>query len=159
VLALRSLFFAALLPGTATLLIPYLILSGRDGITVWPWGVPQYLALVLIALGAAMLIRCIADFARIGRGTLAPVDPPKVLVVRGLYRYVRNPMYVGVLCVLLGEAVLFRWVPLLTYTAIWFLFVHLFVVLYEEPALRGRFGESYDQYRRSVGRWIPGRMK
>jgi protein-S-isoprenylcysteine O-methyltransferase Ste14 len=50
-------------------------------------------------------------------------------------------------------------VPLLTYTAIWFLFVHLFVVLYEEPALRGRFGESYDQYRRSVGRWIPGRMK
>jgi protein-S-isoprenylcysteine O-methyltransferase Ste14 len=158
VLFLRSLFFALILPGSVTLLIPYFILSAR-GIVVPHWGPVQYVAGVVIAAGAAVLIRCIADFARIGRGTLAPVDPPKTLVVRGLYRYVRNPMYVGVLWVLLGEALLFRSVPLLTYTAIWFVVVNLFVVFYEEPALRARFGESYEQYRRAVRRWIPGRPK
>ncbi len=158
-LALRSLCFALLLPGTVTLLLPYFILSGRGGLAVHRWSALQYLALMLIAVGVAVLIRCIADFARIGRGTLAPVDPPKELVVRGLYRYVRNPMYVGVLGVLLGEAALFQSVALLTYTAIWFLFVNLFVILYEEPTLRRRFGESYEQYRRSVGRWIPGRPR
>jgi protein-S-isoprenylcysteine O-methyltransferase Ste14 len=159
VLALRSLFFALILPGSVTLLVPYFILSARGGIAVPRWGPVQYLAGLVIAAGAAVLVRCIVDFARLGRGTLAPVDPPKTLVVRGLYRYVRNPMYVGVLWVLLGEALLFQSVPLLAYTAIWFLFVNLFVMLYEEPTLRARFGESYEQYRRAVGRWIPGRPK
>jgi protein-S-isoprenylcysteine O-methyltransferase Ste14 len=159
VLFLRSLFFALILPGSVTLLIPYFILSARGGIAVPRWGPVQYVACIVIAAGAAVLIRCIADFARIGRGTLAPVDPPKTLVIRGLYRYARNPMYLGVLCVLLGEALLFQSVPLLTYTAVWFLFVNLFVIFYEEPALRGRFGESYEQYRRAVGRWIPRRPK
>jgi protein-S-isoprenylcysteine O-methyltransferase Ste14 len=159
VLLLRSLFFALILPGSVTLLIPYFILSARGGIAVPAWGPVRYLALLVIAAGAAVLIRCIADFARIGRGTLAPVDPPKTLVVRGLYRYVRNPMYVGVLGVLLGEAALFQSVALLAYTGIWFLFVNLFVIFYEEPTLRAQFGESYEQYRRSVGRWIPGRRQ
>jgi protein-S-isoprenylcysteine O-methyltransferase Ste14 len=156
VLFLRSLFFALILPGSVTLLIPYLLL-GPGGVVVREWGALQYVALIASGAGATILIRCIADFARIGRGTLAPVDPPTQLVVRGLYRYVRNPMYVGVFCVLVGEAALFRSGALLLYTAIWFLVVNLFVILYEEPALRARFGESYEQYRRSVGRWIPGR--
>jgi protein-S-isoprenylcysteine O-methyltransferase Ste14 len=155
----RSLFFALLLPGSVTLLLPYLILSGRGRIAVPHWGVVAFLALGLILVGGAILIRCIVDFARVGRGTLAPVDPPKELVVRGLYGYVRNPMYVGVLGVLLGEAALFQSTALLGYTAIWFLIVNLFVMLYEEPALHRRFGDSYDQYRRAVGRWIPRRMK
>jgi protein-S-isoprenylcysteine O-methyltransferase Ste14 len=159
VLFLRSLSFALILPGSVTLLIPYFILSARGGIVVPPWGPAQYAAVLVIAAGAAVLIRCIADFARIGRGTLAPVDPPKTLVVRGLYRYVRNPMYVGVLGVLVGEALLFQSVPLLTYTAIWYLFVNLFVIFYEEPTLRAQFGESYEQYRRAVGRWLPRSMK
>ncbi|MGH7522024.1 MAG: methyltransferase family protein [Gemmatimonadales bacterium] len=158
-LVVRSLFFALILPGSVTLVIPYFILSARGGIAVPHWGPAQYVAAVVTAAGAVVLIRCIADFARIGRGTLAPVDPPKTLVVRGLYRYVRNPMYVGVLGVLLGEALLFQSVPLLTYTAIWFLFVNLFVSFYEEPTLRAQFGESYQQYRRAVRRWIPGRPK
>lgn len=158
-LFLRSLFFALLLPGSVILLIPYFIVAGRGGSAVSKWGPIQYLAALVIAAGAAVLIRCIADCARIGRGTLAPVDPPKTLVVRGLYRYVRNPMYVGVLWVLLGEALLFRSGALLTYTAVWFLFVNLFVILYEEPTLRAQFGESYEQYRRAVRRWLPGRPK
>ena len=158
-LLLRSLFYALILPGSVTLLIPYFILSPRGDIAVPQWGPVQILAVLVIVAGAVVLIRCIADFARLGRGTLAPVDPPKTLVVRGLYRYVRNPMYVGVLGVLLGEAALFQSVALLTYTAIWFLFVNLFVIFYEEPTLRGQFGESYEHYRRAVGRWIPGRPK
>ena len=73
---------------------------------------------------------------------MAPVDPPRHLVVRGLYRYVRNPMYVGVIAILLGEALLFGSLTLLWYAAAFFAVAHLFVVLYEEPALRGQFGES-----------------
>ena len=153
-LVLRSIFFALLLPGSATVVIPYFILS-RRGVPHWDAiGLP---GLVAVALGATILIRCIVDFARVGRGTLAPVDPPRALVIRGLYRYVRNPMYVGVVLVLLGEAALFRSTDLLLYSAVFFLVVNLFVILYEEPALRARFGEPYEQYRRSVGRWIPRR--
>jgi len=110
-------------------------------------------------VGATILIWCIADFARLGRGTLAPVDPPKALVIRGLYRYVRNPMYVGVVLVLLGESALFRSASLLLYTAVFFLIANLFVIVYEEPNLRARFGESYEHYRRSVARWIPRRVQ
>ena len=155
-LVLRSVFFALLLPGSVTLLIPYYILSAR-GITVVHWGPLPAIGLAAIAFGAAILIACIVEFARKGRGTLAPVDPPKTLVVQGLYRYVRNPMYVGVAAVLSGEVALFRSSALLYYTAVWFLMVNLFVILYEERTLRARFGDSYEQYRRSVGRWIPRR--
>jgi protein-S-isoprenylcysteine O-methyltransferase Ste14 len=111
-------------------------------------------ALPLIG-GVAILFRCIRDFAVVGRGTLAPIDPPKNLVVSGLYRYVRNPMYVGVLLVLLGEALLFASVSLLIYAAAFFVGAHLFIVLYEEPTLRRRFGESYERYTRTVQRWLP----
>lgn len=155
-LFLRSLFFALLLPGSVTLLIPYYILSAR-GIAVLHWGPLQIVGLVAIAVGGTILIRCIVEFASRGRGTLAPVDPPKTLVVQGLYRYVRNPMYVGVASVLLGETALFQSSALLYYTAVWFVIVNLFVIFYEEPTLRARFGESYERYRRSVGRWIPRR--
>ena len=158
-LFLRSLFFALLLPGSVTLLIPYFILSGPRGVPVPQRSPIQFFPLAVILAGAAILIRCIAEFARLGRGTLAPVDPPKDLVIQGLYRYVRNPMYVGVLLVLLGESALFWSRAMLTYSAVWFLIVNLFVILYEEPALQRRFGDSYDQYRRAVGRWIPRRVK
>src|SRR5437867_2949163 len=81
-----------------------------------PWGKPQYLALLPAVLGAAVYGRCVWDFGSVGRGTPAPIDPPKVLVVRGLYRYVRNPMYLGVLCALSGEAVFFEMWALWRYT-------------------------------------------
>lgn len=155
-LVLRSIFFALLLPGTVTLLLPYFILSRR---AVPHWDAIGLPGLVAILVGATILIWCIADFARVGRGTLAPVDPPKALVIRGLYRYVRNPMYVGVVLVQVGESALFRSASLLLYAGIFFLIANLFVMLYEEPTLRARFGESYAHYRRSVGRWIPRRVK
>jgi protein-S-isoprenylcysteine O-methyltransferase Ste14 len=155
-LALRSLFFTIVVPGTVTVLIPYLILSRRPS-TLQSWTPLHAVSVLIMAIGAAILFWCIWDFAAKGRGTLAPVDPPKELVVTGLYRYVRNPMYLGVLLILLGEVAFFRSLALLQYTAIWFIIVNLFVLLYEEPALSGRFGDSYDRYRRTVNRWLPTR--
>src|SRR5262249_26139074 len=98
---------------------------------------------------------CIWEFARSGRGTLAPMDPPRDLVVRGLYRYVRNPMYLGVTAIILGEALLARSQALVLYWAVWFLAANLFVIAYEEPNLRRRFGQSYELYTQQVGRWLP----
>jgi protein-S-isoprenylcysteine O-methyltransferase Ste14 len=155
-LALRSLFFTIVIPGTVTLFIPYLIVS-RNPSTLQSWTPLHALGVLLMATGASILFWCIWDFAAEGRGTLAPVDPPKQLVVQGLYRYVRNPMYLGVLLVLVGETALFRSPAMLQYTLIWFIVVNLFVVLYEEPSLKSRFGDSYERYRHSVHRWLPTR--
>lgn len=156
-LFLRAILAAAALPGTTTVLIPWLIVSRSGAVPPRDWGTVQALALVPIALGVSILVRCIWEFAVRGRGTLAPVDPPKHLVVTGLYRYVRNPMYVGGVTLLLGEAALFRSVALLEYAAVWFLLVNAFVMFFEEPVLQRRFGESYDRYRRAVHRWLPGK--
>jgi protein-S-isoprenylcysteine O-methyltransferase Ste14 len=154
-LALRSLLYTIIIPGTITVLIPYLILSGRAERIAQPWGVLQVLGLGTVALGATILLRCIWEFMVTGRGTLAPVDPPTQLVVRGLYRYVRNPMYLGAFILLLGEAALFQSLPLLQYAVAWFIIINLIVLFHEEPVLRRRFGESYERYIRSVHRWLP----
>lgn len=113
------------------------------------------LGLVGIAVGVVFLASCIWQFAHSGRGTLAPLDPPRQLVVRGPYRYVRNPMYLSVTSIVLGEFLLKRSVGLLTYWAIWFALVNIVVIGYEEPALQRKFGAAYEQYSRTVGRWIP----
>jgi len=152
-LALRAIFFTFLLPGTVTVWIPRMILAGekaRPEPGSWRWaGTP------LMAAGAAVLIACIVDFARKGRGTLAPIDPPRNLVVVGLYRYVRNPMYVGVVTTLIGEALFFESRSIGIYAAAAWLLFHLWVVIYEEPHLEGTFGAEYEQYRDAVPRWIP----
>jgi protein-S-isoprenylcysteine O-methyltransferase Ste14 len=119
--------------------------------------VQAILSLICIGAGTALLGACIVEFARSGRGTLSPADPPRQLVVRGLYRYVRNPMYLSVTTIVLGEALLTSSAALTLYWAIWFLVVNLFVIGYEEPNLRRRFGSSYDEDKRHVPRWIPRR--
>jgi protein-S-isoprenylcysteine O-methyltransferase Ste14 len=156
-LALRSIFFTIVVPGTVTVLIPYLILSPATDSSVGVSTSVEFLGILAMTVGAAILFWCIWDFAARGRGTLAPIDPPKLLVVHGLYRYVRNPMYLGVLILLLGEVTYFRSIALLQYTLAWFIVVNLVVVLYEEPSLRRRFGDSYERYLRSVNRWLPTR--
>ena len=156
-LFLRNVFWTVLIPGAVTIYVPRLILGQRISALPEKWSTAQYLSFLLMAVGSAVLIKCIWDFAAVGRGTLSFVDAPKKLVIVGLYRYVRNPMYIGVLLVLLGEIMWFKSVPLLEYTAGWFAVVNLAVLLYEEPTLRHRFGESYDRYCRSVHRWWPGR--
>ncbi len=154
-LILRSILFTFLLPGTVTVVIPYFIVSGGRVDHPGSRALWCFLGLLPIAMGAGILFWCIWDFAVAGRGTLAPVDPPKQLVVRGLYRYVRNPMYVGVMSILLGESLFFGSLSLLCYTLVFFTIAHLFVVLYEEPALLRQFGESYEAYRHRVHRWLP----
>jgi protein-S-isoprenylcysteine O-methyltransferase Ste14 len=154
-LALRSLFYTIIIPGTVTVLIPYLIVSGRGERVAEPWGLLQVVGLAAALLGAAILLRCIWEFMVTGRGTLAPVDPPTQLVVRGLYRYVRNPMYLGAFTLLLGEAALFESSAVLLYAVAWFAIVNLIVLFYEEPVLRRRFGESYERYTATVHRWVP----
>jgi protein-S-isoprenylcysteine O-methyltransferase Ste14 len=115
----------------------------------------DWIGLLLVSLGTALLGICIFEFARTGRGTLAPMDPPRVLVVRGLYRYVRNPMYLSVTLIVWGEILLARSTALLVYWFAWFTAANLFVRGYEEPALRRRFGSHYDSYAARVGRWFP----
>lgn len=113
------------------------------------------LALFIVIAGVALLLACIWEFAARGKGTLSPVDPPKALVIQGLYRYVRNPMYLSVSSIVLGEALLARSRPLIVYWMIFLVAANLFVILYEEPALRRQFGESYVRYQERVGRWLP----
>ena len=149
-----SLFLRVLL----SLVLPVLTLLWIPSM-LWPRdgaiGPARFAAIPVIAVGVAILASCIVGFAVKGKGTLAPVDPPRKLVTAGLYRFVRNPMYVGGLLVLLGQAIYFQSTALLLYALGWWLAVHLFIVLYEEPHLKSIFGSDYDEYRRTVSRWIP----
>jgi protein-S-isoprenylcysteine O-methyltransferase Ste14 len=110
---------------------------------------------VLLVLGAAVILDSFARFATRGLGTPAPIAPPRHLVVTGLYRHVRNPMYTGLVAAILGQALLFGNAPLLAYALVVWLTVHLFVVLYEEPTLSRNFGEEYAAFRANVPRWLP----
>jgi protein-S-isoprenylcysteine O-methyltransferase Ste14 len=152
-LAFRSLLFLALFPGVVAGYVPYRILVESGRLHLLVLGITSISALALTVSGVLILLRCVWDFFASGNGTLAPIDPPRHLVVRGLYRYTRNPMYNGVVIILIGEAWLFASSAVLTYAAVVFVAFHLFVVLYEERVLAAQFRESYLAYRRSVPRW------
>jgi protein-S-isoprenylcysteine O-methyltransferase Ste14 len=149
---LRSLVFTFVLPGTVAVYLPWLIL--RDA-TLAEASPLRWLGLVPLAIGVAIYVWCVCDFATEGRGTPAPIDPPQELVQRGLYRHTRNPMYVGVLAVLAGEAWLFASPALALYAAAVATGFHLFVRGYEEPTLRRLFGDAYERYCAVVPRWLP----
>ena len=150
---LKNLLFSVLVPGTVAGLVPYWIVTSTGR---WQWpdaAVVPTLGGVVLAGGLAIYLRCVTDFGSAG-GTPAPVDPPKELVVRGLYRYSRNPMYVGVLSVIVGQALILVSLPLLLYAGAVFAAFHSFVVFYEEPTLRRQFGESHERLCARVPRWI-----
>lgn len=152
-LAFKILLFTLLVPGTVLIYVPYRLLTDADGNlhTADPaWALP---AGVCILLGLGIYLRCAWDFAIDGLGTPAPIDPPKKLVVTGLYRRTRNPMFQGVLLLLLAECLLFLVPALLIYAASVALFFHVAVVFHEEPGLASRFGGSYRDYCRQVPRW------
>jgi protein-S-isoprenylcysteine O-methyltransferase Ste14 len=153
-LAVRSVLWAALLPGVVAGYVPWRYF-GLTRLRLDLLRMNQAVGLASVGLGVVLLGACIWWFARVGQGTLAPVDPPRELVVRGLYRYVRNPMYLSVTAIVLGEAVMARSRPLFLYWAAFFVAANLFVIGYEEPALRRRFGEPYVRYTERVGRWLP----
>ena len=115
----------------------------------------RFVGAALILAGVTGLVDSFARFALQGLGTPAPIAPTQHLVVTGLYRYVRNPIYVAVTAVIFGQAVLFGDWRLFAYGAVFWLLVHLFVVGYEEPTLEGSFGAEYEAFRINVPRWIP----
>ena len=156
-LLLRNLLWTILLPGTVAGWIPYFLLKSAGQKFPQTWEIGQVAGLAVFLVGLAILTWCIYDFATAGKGTLSPFDPARKLVVRGLYRFVRNPMYVGVLTILIGESLFFQSRILAGYVAVVFIGFNLFVFLHEEPYLRGQFGEEYERYCKAVGRWIPGK--
>jgi protein-S-isoprenylcysteine O-methyltransferase Ste14 len=154
VAALGSSLFFALAPGVVAGVIPFWI-TGWEFEEVW---LPlQILGGVVTAAAAAVLIHAFARFVREGIGTPAPVAPTQHLVVGGLYRYVRNPMYIAVVAAIVGQAGLFAQPALLIYGAIMLATFVAFVRGYEEPTLKEQFGAEYDAYRRAVPGWWPAR--
>jgi protein-S-isoprenylcysteine O-methyltransferase Ste14 len=154
-LLLKNILFTVLVPGTVAVYIPLRIVARPASALSFDWRASQIAALLPLLLGTAIYFWCLWGFAANGGGTPAPIDAPKRLVVRGLYRYIRNPMYIGVLLVIAGWSVFLQSWQILIYGAVVGMFFHLFVVLVEEPLLEGRFGESYLRYCREVGRWLP----
>jgi protein-S-isoprenylcysteine O-methyltransferase Ste14 len=151
---LRTALFTLLIPGAVLGLVPLALLAGGFGPAL-RLGHARWAGLVPFAVGLAIIVWCFVEFVRRGRGTPAPYDPPRDLVVSGLYRHVRNPQYVGVVLVAVGEALLAQAGVLLGYAAFLAIGYHLFVRYYEEPTLGRLFGESYTRYRESVPRWLP----
>jgi len=150
---LRTLVFTILVAGLWTVALPYWLLS--PGLRPHLAGVGIAGAL-LVASGSALYVTCAFwGFALRGQGTPAPIDPPKKLVVEGPYRFVRNPMYWSVVSVMLGEAIVFRALSVALCAAGLFAGASLFVILYEEPVLRRKFGAAYEDYCRRVPRWLP----
>ncbi len=153
--ATKTLIFTLLAPGSVTMLAPYLLLSSGRVQYAWQIGPLRFLGILPIILGVFFYLRCAWDFTFTGQGTPAPIDPPKRFVAKGLYRIVRSPMYVGITLILTGESIAFESAKLLAYAAILWLGFHLFVIFYEEPTLKKKFGTIYEEYCRSVPRWIP----
>ena len=149
---LNTVLFTIFEPGTVAILIPHWLMGGY----AWPANAPRtWLGALLFCCGVAIYFRCAWEFAVRGLGTPAPIAPTQFLVTTALHRYIRNPMYVGVAMAILGQAAIFRSLHLAEYAAVMLLIAHIFVVLYEEPTLSQQFGESYDEYRRRVPRWLP----
>jgi len=148
-------FFLLLAPGTVAGLVPWWITRWRMQPPLLGFSGFRLIGGLMIAAGIAVVLDSFARFALQGVGTPAPVLPTRHLVVSGLYQYVRNPMYVGVLWVLLGQGLLLGDGRLLAYALLLWLGFHVFIVGYEEPTLRRSFGTEYEAFRRNVPRWIP----
>ena len=154
-LVVKTLIFTVLVPGTVTVLMPlFLTASALERSFHAPTAL-RLLGVLAITAGVAVYIWCASDFILAGRGTPNPLDPPKRLVSRGLYQWMRNPMYVGIGLILAGEALCFGSLTLLVYAGVVLSLFHLRVLLYEEPRLRKQFGASYDEYCKAVPRWFP----
>jgi protein-S-isoprenylcysteine O-methyltransferase Ste14 len=153
--ALGAALFFVIAPGLVAGLLPFLMTRWRVSEPFLGTDLTRWAGAVLVAPGLVFLVDAFIRFVREGRGTPAPVAAPRHLVVRGPYRWVRNPMYVALVAIVVGQALVLGSTALLIYVAVVALTFHTFVVLYEEPTLRERFGTEYDAYAARVPRWIP----
>lgn len=159
---LRHLLSVLLLPAVVVVGIPYVIVTRTSESGSWStWPLPGIIGTIVgiasIAAGLALVGVTVWHFGTVGRGTLAPWDPPRRLVVTGVYRYVRNPMISGVFLVLLGEGLVLKSTGVLLWAMGFFVINAIYIPLVEEPGLERRFGAPYAEYRRHVPRWIPRR--
>ena len=152
---LGSALFFIIAPLMLAAVVPWWITSWEFRPAFFDVGLTRVLGGVLIIAGVPGLVDSFARFALEGMGTPAPIAPTQKLVVTGLYRYVRNPIYIAVVAVIFGQALLFGDWRLLWYGALLWLFFHIFVVMYEEPTLKETFGPEYEAFRANVPRWIP----
>ena len=150
-LFLKNLLFTIFVPGTVAVYVPVVVISH----SAVEFSANVIAGGVLLLIGGSIYLWCLWDFAMAGRGTPLPLDPPKNLVVRGLYKYTRNPMYVGVVSAIFGWSLFFGSQSISIYGICVALFFHLMVVLFEEPILRHKFGSVYDEYCSNVSRWLP----
>jgi protein-S-isoprenylcysteine O-methyltransferase Ste14 len=151
----RTVIFSIVVPGTVVGLVPYLLITHTAVAFPIAFGPVRYAGVAPMITGIVTYIASAKSFVIQGKGTPAPIDPPRMLVTSGPYRLTRNPMYLGGSLILLGEVVLFESVILLAYLLFICLAFNLFVVFYEEPHLRKIFGPAYEEYCRNVSRWIP----
>jgi protein-S-isoprenylcysteine O-methyltransferase Ste14 len=149
----RAITYAAIFIGFVLVYLPGRFLSWSGIVTPATTGPLQVAGMSIVAIGAAIALWCVFTFVFIGKGTPAPFDPPRKLVVRGPYRFARNPMYIGAGMTLAGAALYYESLSILVYTGLFFLIAHLFVVFYEEPTLRRTFGTEYEAYCSRVNRW------
>ena len=150
-----SAIFLVVAPGTLAIYLPWTVTRWRFAPPLFGVFSVRILGALLIAAGLPVLLDSFARFAIQGLGTPAPIAPPQRLVVTGLYRWVRNPMYVAVALLIFGQGLLFGSVRLLQYGLLVWLAFFAFVVLYEEPALSRKFSKEYEEYCLQVPRWIP----
>ena len=146
----KLLVFRLLIGSIVAVYMPFIILSPHPVPAPLPFNIHTITGVLLIAAGLAVYLRCAWDFAFIGGA-----DNPNIIVAIGIYKFVRNPMYISLVLILLGESLMFRSWTLLGYTLVLWLFIHLLVILYEEHSLLKKFGASYEQYSKEVPRWIP----
>ena len=151
----RAVTYAALFIGLVLVYLPARVLASSGIVRPAVIGLPQIGGMIVGIVGAAIALWCIFTFAVLGKGTPAPFDPPRRLVIRGPYRFVRNPMYIGAGLALAGAALFYQSWPLAGYTGLFLVATHLFVVWYEEPTLLRTFGEEYETYCGRVRRWWP----
>jgi len=152
---LGSALFLVIAPGTVALYVPWLLSRWHVAPALLGFTPFRIIGIALIIAGLPILLDSFSRFALQGLGTPAPIAPPRHLVVTGWYRYVRNPMYVGVASLIIGQGLLFGRTSILEWSLVFWVLTHLFVVFYEEPHLRRTFGSEYDTYCAAVHRWIP----
>lgn len=151
----RAATYSTLFIGFLLVFLPARLMSW-SGLAATPAvGLLQIAGMLFAVAGGALALWCIFTFVFVGKGTPAPFDPPRRLVIRGPYKFLRNPMYVGAVLVLAGAALSYKSVWLIGYAVVFGLVMHGFVIMYEEPTLRATFGDDYEAYCGQVGRWWP----
>lgn len=154
---IRSLLFGTIVGLSIMVVLPYAFISLNDalGLPIYTNFLLKATGILLIIVGIALFVYCFQLFKIVGKGTPVPLEPPKELVIKGIYKYTRNPIYVGYWLIILGEFMLFGRLLMLVYLLLFIIANHLLVVFYEEKNLKKRFGNTYKKYTNDVPRYIP----